>query len=225
MKITRKGFDCILNPVEIKLTEAELEEAYTEFLNRKFIRDTRYFLEENYLGEPDEETIASIAKDYKESLGNRVEQLENEVFDDVMEMNYPEHERNWCRGGMSMSNLMDELMAEMNRVNNLETEVNKTVNQLSHESGLARQEKLKEICQFLLRMTDLLLQAKVIKPANSSSCQYYSAIVNTGIRFQRITPTNDAPCYSLKLAIYGNAVNVRYLQEASGVTLIWKGEP
>ena len=95
MKITRKGFDCILNPVEIELTEAELEEAYTEFLNRKFIRDTRYFLEENYLGEPNEETIASIAKDYKESLGNRVEQLENEVFDDVMEMNYPEYERDW----------------------------------------------------------------------------------------------------------------------------------
>lgn len=95
MKITRRGFDCILSPVEIKLTEAELEEAYTEFLNRKFIRDTRYFLEENYLGDPDEETIASIAKDYKESLGNRVEQLENEVFDDVMEMNYPEYERNW----------------------------------------------------------------------------------------------------------------------------------
>ena len=86
-----------------------------------------------------------------------------------------------------MSKLMDELIAEMNRVNNLETEVNKTVNQLSNESGLARQEKLKEICQFLLRMTDLLLQAKVIKPANSSSCRYYSAIVNTGIRFQRKT--------------------------------------
>ena len=88
MKIARNG-------IEIELTEAELEEAYTEFLNRKFIRDTRYFLEENYLGDPNEETIASIAKDYKESLGNRVEQLENEVFDDVMEMNYPEYERNW----------------------------------------------------------------------------------------------------------------------------------
>ena len=95
MKITRKGFDCILIPVEIKLTEAELEEAYTEFLNRKFIRDTRYFLEENYLGEPDEATIASIAEDYKESLGDRVGQLESEVFDDVMEMNYPEYERDW----------------------------------------------------------------------------------------------------------------------------------
>ena len=88
MKITRNG-------IEIELTDAEIEEAYTEFLNGKFIRDTKYFLEENYLGEPDEETIASIAKDYKESLGNRVEQLENEVFDDVMEMNYPEYERNW----------------------------------------------------------------------------------------------------------------------------------
>ena len=95
MKITRKGFDCILNPIEIELTDEEVEEAYTEFLNRKFIRDTRYFLEENYLGEPDEETIASIAEDYKESLGNRVEQLENEVFDDVMELNYPEYERNY----------------------------------------------------------------------------------------------------------------------------------
>lgn len=88
MKIARNG-------IEIELTDEEIEEAYTEFLNGKFIRDTKYFLEENYLGDPDEETIASIAKDYKESLGNRVEQLENEVFDDVMEMNYPEYERNW----------------------------------------------------------------------------------------------------------------------------------
>lgn len=124
-----------------------------------------------------------------------------------------------------MSNLMDELMAEMNRVNNLETEVNKTVKQLSNESGLARQEKLKEICQFLLRMTDLLLQAKVIKPANHSSCRYYSATVNTGIRFQRETPTHNAPWYSLKLVINGNEVNVKYLQESSGVTLIWKSKP
>ena len=124
-----------------------------------------------------------------------------------------------------MSNLMDELMAEMNRVNNLETEVNKTVEQLSNESGLARQEKLKEICQFLLRMTGLLIQAKVIKPANSSSCRYYSATVNTGIRFQRKTPTNDAPWHSLKLEIRGDAVNVKYLQESSEETLIWKGKP
>ena len=121
-----------------------------------------------------------------------------------------------------MSNLMDELMAEMNRVNNLETEVNKTVKQLSNESGLARQEKLKEICQFLLRMTDLLLQAKIIKPANISSCRYYSATVNTGIRFQNGT---NAPWYSLKLEIRGDEVNVKYLPESSGATLIWKGNP
>ena len=88
MKISRNG-------IEIELTDEEVEEAYTEFLDGKFIRDTKYFLEENYLGEPDEETIASIAEDYKESLGDRVGQLENEVFDDVMEMNYPEYERNW----------------------------------------------------------------------------------------------------------------------------------
>ena len=124
-----------------------------------------------------------------------------------------------------MSNLMDELIAEMNRVNNLETEVNKTVKQLSNENGLARQEKLKEICQFLSRMTDLLLQAKIIKPANDSMCLYYSVTVNTGIRFQRKTPTNDAPCYSLKLAIRGDEVNVKYLPESSGITLIWKGKP
>ena len=88
MKITRDG-------KEIVLTEEEVEQACTEFLGGKFIRDTIYFLGENYIGEFDEETILSIAKDYEESLGNRVEKLENEVFDDVMEMNYPEYERNW----------------------------------------------------------------------------------------------------------------------------------
>lgn len=79
----------------VKLTDAELEQAYTEFLERKFVRDTRYFLEENYIGEVDEETIASIASDYKESLGDKVGKLECETFDDVMELNYPEIERNW----------------------------------------------------------------------------------------------------------------------------------
>ena len=95
MKITRKGFDCIMNPIEIELTDEEIEEAYTEFLKGKFVRDTEYFLEENYDGEFDKETIEAIANDFKESLGDRIEHLENEVFDDVMEMNYPEYERNW----------------------------------------------------------------------------------------------------------------------------------
>ena len=79
----------------ITLTDAEIEEAYTEFLKQKFIRDVKYFLDENYEGDPDEETIESIAEDYKESLGDRVGQLESEVFDDVMELNYPEYERNY----------------------------------------------------------------------------------------------------------------------------------
>lgn len=95
MKITRKGFDCVLNPIEIELTDEEMEQAYTEFLGGKFVRDTKYFLDENYDGDFDDETIASIAEDYKESLGNRIEQMENEVFDDVMELNYPEYERNY----------------------------------------------------------------------------------------------------------------------------------
>ena len=81
--------------IEIELTDEEIEKAYTEFLERKFIRDTEYYLEENYVGEFDKETVASIAEDYKEALGNQIERLENEVFDDVMELNYPEYERNY----------------------------------------------------------------------------------------------------------------------------------
>ena len=81
--------------IKITLTDAEIEQAYTEFLNQKFIRDTKYFLEENYNGDPDAETIDSIAEDYKEALGSKIDTIENEVFDDVMERNYPEYERNW----------------------------------------------------------------------------------------------------------------------------------
>jgi len=81
--------------IEIELTDEEVEKAYTEFLNGKFVRDTRYFLEENYIGDVDDETVTSIAKDYKESLGDRVGQMESSVFDDMMEMNYPEYERNF----------------------------------------------------------------------------------------------------------------------------------
>ena len=88
MKITRNG-------IEIELTDAEIAKAYTEYLDNKFVNDTRYFLEENYNGEFDDKTIELIAEDYKNSLGDRIERLENEVFDDVMEMNYPEYERNY----------------------------------------------------------------------------------------------------------------------------------
>lgn len=88
MKITRNG-------IEIELTDAEIAKAYTEYLDNKFVNDTRYFLEENYNGEFDDKTIELIAEDYKNSLGDRIERLENEVFDDVMELNYPEYERNY----------------------------------------------------------------------------------------------------------------------------------
>ena len=88
MKITRNG-------IEIELTDAEIAKAYTEYLDNKFVNDTRYFLEENYNGECDDKTIELIAEDYKNSLGDRIERLENEVFDDVMELNYPEYERNY----------------------------------------------------------------------------------------------------------------------------------
>ena len=88
MKINRNG-------IEIELTDAEIAKAYTEYLDNKFVNDTRYFLEENYNGEFDDKTIELIAEDYKNSLGDRIERLENEVFDDVMEMNYPEYERNY----------------------------------------------------------------------------------------------------------------------------------
>lgn len=88
MKITRNG-------IEIELTDTEIAKAYTEYLDNKFVNDTRYFLEENYNGEFDDKTIEMIAEDYKNSLGDRIERLENEVFDDVMELNYPEYERNY----------------------------------------------------------------------------------------------------------------------------------
>ena len=88
MKITRNG-------IEIELTDTEIAKAYTEYLDNKFVNDTRYFLDENYNGEFDDKTIEMIAEDYKNSLGDRIERLENEVFDDVMELNYPEYERNY----------------------------------------------------------------------------------------------------------------------------------
>lgn len=59
MKITRKGFDCVLNPVEIELTEAELEQAYRERRRYYNIEDIKCKLEEiltEYEDYPDEYT-------------------------------------------------------------------------------------------------------------------------------------------------------------------------
>ena len=60
-----------------------------------------------------------------------------------------------------MSNLMDELMAELNRVNNLEKEVDTTVAQLNNEVSVSRTEKLKEIVAFCDRMHTFAKEAGV----------------------------------------------------------------
>ena len=104
MKITRKIADSSVKfgetpitqtTMTITLTDAELQEAYDEYMKHRYVRDTKYFLNENYDGEFDDETIEAIARDYKAGIAGQVERLETEVFDDVMTMNYPEYERNW----------------------------------------------------------------------------------------------------------------------------------
>lgn len=60
-----------------------------------------------------------------------------------------------------MSKLMDELMAELDRVNNLEHEVDATVKQLGNEVSISRTEKLKEIVAFCDRMNNFAKQACV----------------------------------------------------------------
>lgn len=119
-----------------------------------------------------------------------------------------------------MSKLMDELMAEMTRVKNLETEVNTTLKQLSDETGVARKEKANEIAEFLMKMTELLIQAKVIRDPSNSGCEYYSAIVKTGIYYQ---PKGGTVTYHLKLKITGHEVAVQTLPELSGNPLIYRG--
>ena len=117
-------------------------------------------------------------------------------------------------------NLMDELMAEMTRVKNLETEVNTTVKQLTDETGIARKEKANEIAEFLVKMMELLIQAKVIHDPSNPLCEYHSAIVKTGIYFQ----PKDSVDYNLKLRITGREVDVQTLRDASGSTLIYRGK-
>lgn len=60
-----------------------------------------------------------------------------------------------------MSKLMDELMAELNRVQNLEKEVDTTIKQLHNEVSISRTEKLKEIVAFCDRMHTFARQAGV----------------------------------------------------------------
>ena len=70
-----------------------------------------------------------------------------------------------------MSKLMDELMAELNRVNDLEKEVSTTVEQLHNEVSLSRAEKLKGIIEFCDRMHNFAKQAGVqTKSGAYNSC-------------------------------------------------------
>ena len=71
-----------------------------------------------------------------------------------------------------MSKLMDELMAELNRVNSLEKEVDTTVKQLGNEVSISRTEKLKEIVAFCDRMHTFARQAGV-----QSKCGAYGNCV------------------------------------------------
>ena len=58
-----------------------------------------------------------------------------------------------------MSKLMDELMKEIERVNNLEVEVKRAVEKSDGEVKIARREKLKKIEEFLKPMQKILCDA------------------------------------------------------------------
>ena len=79
MKITRKGFDCVLNPVEIELTEAELEQAYRErrlYYNMEDIKSKIENMIEEYEGEPEEEKLKAILED-EEKIRDLAEAFDN----------------------------------------------------------------------------------------------------------------------------------------------------
>ena len=106
MKITRKGFDCILNPVEIELTEAELEEAYRErrrYYNTEDIKSKIENMIEEYEGEPEEEKLKAILEDEE-----KIRDLAD-AFDNALDENDSFMESFW----MTAENvILDELEEE-----------------------------------------------------------------------------------------------------------------
>ena len=79
MKITRKGFDCILNPIEIELTEQEVEDAYRErrrYYNMEDIRSKIENMIEEYEGEPEEEKLKVILED-EEKIRDLADEFDN----------------------------------------------------------------------------------------------------------------------------------------------------
>ena len=79
MKIVRKGFDCILNPVEIELTNREIEDAYRErrrYYNMEDIKSKIENMIEEYEGEPEEEKLNAILED-EEKIRDLAEEFDN----------------------------------------------------------------------------------------------------------------------------------------------------
>ena len=106
MKITRKGFDCILNPVEIELTDREIEDAYREkrrYYNMEDIRSKIENMIEEYEGEPEEEKLKAILEDEE-----KIRDLAD-AFDNALDNNDSFMESFW----MTAENvILDELEKE-----------------------------------------------------------------------------------------------------------------
>lgn len=66
-----------------------------------------------------------------------------------------------------MSKLMDELMAEAQRINALEVEVERTVDRQKAQVQQERKNRLQSICVFLDKMRDVLIEADAMKMPNN----------------------------------------------------------
>ena len=106
MKIVRKGFDCILNPVEIELTNREIEDAYRErrrYYNMEDIKSKIENMIEEYEGEPEEEKLKAILEDEE-----KIRDLAD-AFDNALDENDSFMESFW----MTAENvILDELEEE-----------------------------------------------------------------------------------------------------------------
>ena len=106
MKIVRKGFDCILNPVEIELTDQEIEDAYRErrrYYNMEDIKSKIENMIEEYEGEPEEERLKAILEDEE-----KIRDLAD-AFDNALDNNDGFMESFW----MTAENvILDELEEE-----------------------------------------------------------------------------------------------------------------
>lgn len=106
MKIIRKGFDCIFNPIEIELTNQEIEDAYRErrrYYNMEDIKSKIENMIEEYEGEPEEEKLKAILEDEE-----KIRDLAD-AFDNALDNNDSFMESFW----MTAENvILDELEEE-----------------------------------------------------------------------------------------------------------------